>query len=260
MKHYALDIETRPTKAHIEACQRELLVAEEQSYRDLDAGVYSMPSDSKKSAADKAEARRVKALQKSRATITKRLYDGAKSPLTGYVVGWCLRNLNDYAPGVNVAATTVFGSEDDEDNSLRDLDALLRVYGEQAITVWTWNGDAFDIPFLRWRMALHGVCHGGWLDPMAKPWEAVTRDALRVLQGNRMSGYSLDAVARFLGIADRAEAGDDYWRRIFDSEPKAVMAELKAKCIGDTHILGCIVERTGLIVRCPSKSEERSDQ
>ena len=49
-----------------------------------------------------------------------------------------------------------------------------------------------------------------------------------------------------MGIADRPEAGDDYWRRIFDAEPEAVMDEVKAKCIEDTRILGCIVERAGL--------------
>ena len=256
MRHYALDIETRPTTAHVEACQLELLNAVEQSYRDLAAGVYSMPSDAKKSAADKAEARRVKALQKTQAAITKRLYGGATSPLTGYVVGWCLRDLTDYKLGVKPPVRTVFGLEDDEAGIVNELDILLRIYAmDDSIAVWTWNGQAFDVPFLRWRMALHGVRYGDWLDPIAKPWEAVTRDALRVMQGNRMTGYSLDAVARFFGIADRPDEGEDYWRRIFDSNPEEVLDEVQSKCIEDTRILGCILDRVGLIPhRSPTTS------
>lgn len=130
------------------------------------------------------------------------------------------------------------GDERGEEGLLRKLQAALEKYPDAVIV--TWNGAAFDLPFLRKRAARHGLfglARRLWLD---KPWSAKHCDLRLAWTGGDKSGNGrLKQVAEYLGadVRDSVDGGkvSKLWR-------SGQREEVRSHCLSDVRLTRYLLE------------------
>lgn len=149
-----------------------------------------------------------------------------------------------------ILAVTLAGNDEEPEFVTGDEHALIeRVLSEicdPALSVYTWNGANFDIPFLLQRAAINNI-------PAFKALTTKFRgryyfcehftDALQVwnMSHQHVAGSGLGAVALALGVGEKNGDGKDF-AELLKSDP----AKAEAYAVNDVNLLRKIVTRLGI--------------
>ena len=146
--------------------------------------------------------------------------DAALSPLTGFVIAAGVRKPN---------GDLLLAHGGDEKDTLRKIVSQLNGYLQQQIAVGGFNIKGFDLPFIRFRCAVHGIPTGRFLDRFRgrSYWNDNFVDLMEeVVMGRERSGNGLDAVCKALGIPGKTGNGA-LFSRIYREAPESALEYLR---------------------------------
>ena len=160
------------------------------------------------------------------------LRDAARSPLTGRVLAAGVRK-----PDGNL----LIAHGEDEADILRKLVHQLRLYLQQSIPVAGFNIKGFDLPFIRFRCAVHSIHCGGLMDRWKGRayWDGNFVDLMEeVVMGRERSGNSLDAVCKALGVPGKTGSGA-HFAQLYKDAPESALDYLR----NDLRATAAVYER-----------------
>lgn len=166
------------------------------------------------------------------AELPRELWErSALDPLLGGVV--CVVGVWRSGQPAPITLTAPTGNETGERALLQSLQQALDRYPDH--TLVTWNGAAFDLPYLRKRAARYGLwslarrCH------QSKPWNTPRHIDLRLCWGgaDKAPGGKLRQVARFFGaqVSDDVDGANVTSLWLADR-----IKEIEAHCLSDVRL------------------------
>ena len=146
--------------------------------------------------------------------------DAALSPLTGRVLAVGMRKPN---------GDLLIAHGEDEADILRKLVHQIGLYIQQSIPVAGFNIRSFDLPFIRFRCAVHGIHCGKLMDRWKGRvyWNEQFVDLMEeVTMGRERSGNGLDAVCKALGIPGKTGNGAMF-AKLYKEAPESALDYLR---------------------------------
>lgn len=121
--------------------------------------------------------------------------------------------------------TTLQWDKGDDTEMLRKFVKVMN----QADSLCTHNGNAFDIKWIRTRCLLHGI-------DMLSKYKSI--DTLKLARkAFKLNSNKLDYIGKFLGVGKKQETGYGLWRDIVLNNDKVAMDKMKEYCANDVILL-----------------------
>jgi hypothetical protein len=196
-----------------------------ESYVVFDIETAPLPEDQlKASMPDFKPAANLKDPEKIKASIEEKreayLRDAALSPLTGRILAVGVRK---------PTGDLLIAHGEDEADILRKVVAQLGVYIQQQLPIGGFKIRTFDLPYIRFRCAVHGISSVRLMDRYKGRtyWHECFVDLYEeVVMGRERSGNDLDSVCKALGIPGKTGSGA-HFAQLYKDAPESALDYLR---------------------------------
>lgn len=208
-----------------------------ESYAVFDIETAPLPEDQlKASMPDFKPAANLKDPEKIEASIKEKreayLRDAALSPLTGRILAVGVRK---------PTGDLLIAHGEDEADILRKVMVQLGVYIQQQLPIAGFASRTFDLPFIRFRCAVHGISSVRLMDRYKGRtyWNECFVDLMEeVGMWRERSGNGLDAVCKALGIPGKTGSGA-HFASLYKEAPESALDYLR----NDLRATAAVYER-----------------
>lgn len=172
--------------------------------------------------------------------IEKAKKGAALDPFTGIAACLSLVDVRAVFEGSRKAHKILLALDEAEERKLLD-ELVAEINSKDSIFLVGFNVREFDVPFLRWRFARHGMRCPWLFESTPPPWKGSRLIDVRDVfaDGNRYAPATLPTIAAFLGLDVTIPAtGSDEWDELhsafLDGNPDPWIEHARTKAVEDT--------------------------